>query len=78
MKYTASCERLHGKVLSINDRVSPSLMHGMGVASHGRDPGLNRGPYAMKRLLLSLGDKGLSFREALVFSADFSLPSRGQ
>ena len=46
-------------------------MHGMGVASHGRDLGWNRGPNAMKRLHLSPGDKGLSFREVLVFSACF-------
>ena len=46
-------------------------MHGMGVASHGRDLGWNRGPYAMKRLLQGPGDKGLSFREVLVFSACF-------
>ena len=48
-------------------------MRGMGVASQGRDQGSNRGPYAVKRLLLSLGDKGLSFREALVFAAGFLL-----
>jgi hypothetical protein len=50
-------------------------MQGMGVASQGRDQGWNRGPYAVKRLLLSPGDKGLSFREAFVFAAGFPLIS---
>ena len=56
-------------------------MHGMGVASHGRDPGLNRGPNVMKRLLQSPGDEGLSFREALVFSVGFAsdfVPGKAQ